>query len=686
MKGKSLVLSACLLAGVSLGAPSTGSAQLAGEPADESGIYTLGQIVVSADRCVVERAGTVREVTAEEISQRRARSLEQALGLLPGVDIRTATDGVARVDIRGMRSRHVLLLLNGVPFNSTYDGQFDPSIIPVENIARIKVSYGNHSVLYGQGGLGGVIDVITKKGTESVASTALAEYGQENRWLGRATLSGAKGPVSYFIGSSATASDGFPMSDDFDDTSEEDGGTRNNSDNERGNVFANLGYTPREDLDIGITAALLTGEFGKPPITINDKNDSFATTPKYDRIEDYQGESGQLSASYHPDGPLSLRGWVFVNRMDESENRYDDSRYDSMDDPTVKGTYDAENTSQIYGGTLQSAANLGRAGTLTLGLSGEDQSFDTHGNIRDVEVKATSAAAIGSGSASGPKKYAVRRFSQDESLGVYSLALEYEVTAFERLGLVAGYSHHWLDKAGGSDDDYGGLLGAHYDLFEGTRLRASAGRNIRFPSTRQLYGPSEGNPDLTTERSYNYEVGVEQDIGARSSVSLTGFHIDVEDYIEKNPTSEIFENNDQYRFQGLEWTAETRVIDNLALRTGYTFMHSKDRSANSEKQELQYRPEHKLTFAGLYSFDQGLSLHGSIVRVMNQYYYSRTSPLQKARLNDITVLNLKAEQMVFRDMLHVYVSVENLLDRDYEEAYGFPRSGRTVFAGVELRL
>lgn len=686
MKPKSLALSACLLAGASLAVPGAGLAQSSDPPAEESGVYTLGQIVVSADSCVVERAGTVREVTAEEISQRRARNLEQALNLLPGVDIRTATDGVARVDIRGMRSRHVLLLLNGIPFNSTYDGQFDPSIIPVENIAKIKVSYGNHSVLYGQGGLGGVIDIITKKGTERVASTALAEYGQENRWLGRATLSGADGPVNFFVGSSVTTSDGFPMSDAFNATSEENGGVRNNADNERGNVFANLGYSPREDLDIGITTAVLTGEFGKPPITINDKNDIFATTPKYDRIEDYQGESGQLSASYHPDGPLSLRGWVFANRMDESENRYDDNRYDSMDDPTVKGTYDAENTSEIYGGTLQSAADLGRVGTLTLGLSGEDQLFDTHADIRDVEVKASSAAAPGGGSGSGPKKYAVRHFSQDESLAVYSLALEYEVTPVDRLGLVAGYSHHWLDKNDGSDDDYGLLAGAHYDVFESTQLRASAARNIRFPSTRQLYGPSEGNPDLTTETSYNYEVGVVQGIGALSSVSLTGFHIDVDDYIEKNDSTDIFRNNDEYRFQGLEWTGETRVIDNLALRTGYTFMRSKDRSPASEKQELQYRPEHKLTVEGIYSFDFGFSLYCSVVRVMNQYYYSRTSPLQKARLNDITVLNLKAEQVLFHDRLHAYVSVENLLDSDYEEAYGFPRPGRTVFAGLEVRL
>jgi len=685
MKSAAIVVSAGLLAVVSVATSKTAFAQ----SENDAGVYTLGQIVVSADRSVVESAGTVREVTAEEIAQRRVQTLDQALNLLPGVDVRTGADGIPRVDIRGLRSRHVLLLLNGIPFNSADDGQFDPSIIPIENIARIKVSYGNHSVLYGQGGLGGVIDIITKKGTEGVASTAQVEYGQTNRGLGRATLSGAKGATDFFIGASSMGSDGFPLSDGFKATSEENGGRRDNSDFRQGNVFANVGYKPADALDLGLTAAMFSGELGKPPITINDKNDIFATTPKYDRIDNYLGESGQLSASYHPAGPLSVRGWAFVNRMEEDENRYDDNHYNSMDDPTVKGTYQADNTNEIYGGTVQSAANLGRAGLFTLSLSGEDQSFSSNGIIRDVEVKAHSAVAddSGFGSASGPKKYDVRPFDEDASLNVYSTAIEYEVMPFDRVGVVAGYSHHWLDKdRGGDDNDYGLLAAAHWDVIDGTRLRVSAARNIRFPSTRQLYSPDEGNPDLTTERSVNYEAGVTQDIGASSSVSLTGFHIDVENYIEKNAPDEIFENNDNYRFQGLELTGETRVVKNLMLRTGYTFMDTRDKSPDTEKQELQYRPEHKITVEATYSFDWGFSLYADTITVLDQYFYSRTSPLQKARLDDYTVVNVKAEQVFFDDTLHVYLAFENLFDTSYEEAYGFPRAGRTVFGGIEMRL
>ncbi|MBW2010706.1 MAG: TonB-dependent receptor plug domain-containing protein, partial [Deltaproteobacteria bacterium] len=166
-------------------------------PNSQTDIYTLGEVVVTGERDGVESIATVREITAQDIRNKNARTLDQAIELLPGLDIRTGTDGVPRVNLRGFRSRHVLLLIDGIPFNSTFDGQFDPSIIPVENIAKIKVSYGNHSVLYGQGGLGGVINLITKKGKEGVHSTVSGEIGEEDHYLGRFTLSGGKENLDF---------------------------------------------------------------------------------------------------------------------------------------------------------------------------------------------------------------------------------------------------------------------------------------------------------------------------------------------------------------------------------------------------------------------------------------------------------------------------------------------------------
>ena len=132
--------------------------------------YRLGEtIVVYGERPrLADGVATLDVVTAEEIARRGARTLEQAIALVPGVYVRNGGDGVPRIDIRGLRTRNVILLQDGVPLNSGYDGQFDPSSIPVGNIAAIKVTRGGSSVLYGPGGNAGIIEITTKSAGDAL--------------------------------------------------------------------------------------------------------------------------------------------------------------------------------------------------------------------------------------------------------------------------------------------------------------------------------------------------------------------------------------------------------------------------------------------------------------------------------------------------------------------------------------
>ncbi len=145
---------ACLLAAIfasSLGVVGAVSAQQAPEA------YRLGEtIVVVGERPrIADEVATIDTVDAEEIARRGVRTLEEAINLLPGVYVRYGADGVPRIDIRGLRTRNIVLLQDGVPLNSGYDGQFDPASIPAGNIAEIKVTRGGSSVLYGPGGNAG---------------------------------------------------------------------------------------------------------------------------------------------------------------------------------------------------------------------------------------------------------------------------------------------------------------------------------------------------------------------------------------------------------------------------------------------------------------------------------------------------------------------------------------------------
>ena len=638
----------------------------------DEGVYTLGEVVVSAQQDVVETAGTVREVTAEEIQNKDARTLDQALELLPGVEVRTGAEGTPRIDIRGFRSRHVLLLLDGIPLNSTYDGQFDPSIIPTENIAKIKVSYGANSVLYGQGGMGGVINIITKTGKQGIQGMASGEIGEGSSRLGRFNVGGAAKDVDFFVSGSMEAQKDFPLSSDFESTSLQGGGERNNSDNRRNNIFGNIGYSPTEEWDLGLVASAVNGNFGKPPSTKESTKidpDPFASNPKYERVNHFQGFNTQLSTSYDLPGPVDIRGWAYYNEYDEKLTRYDDDNYNSM---TQKGTFYEDGASKNWGGTIQTALDLTSAGSFTLALDAQKQEYDSKGKILDVKVG---------------KEYEARNYDDAWSLWLYSASLEYEITLFDRLGVVLGYGHYWQKKEEGDNENKGSYMaGAYYDIIKGTRVRGALAKKIRFPSLRQLYSVGEGNPDLVPETSYNYELGVEQALPMNSRVAVSGFLSDVDNYIEKPNNDDYFQNYDKYRFQGFEVTAETRFVERLMLRLGYTFMDTEDNSPNSQKDELQYRPRHKLTLEGKYTFYFDFSVYGNVIYTADQVYYSRSEPFEKAELDNFAIVNLKLNQRLFNGFLDVYLGADNLFDKNYEESYGFPASGRIVYGGVAVNF
>jgi len=628
---------------------------------DQTGVYTLGEVVVTAQSGGVESVGTVTEITAKDIEDKNARTLDEALELLPGLDVRTGGNGIPRIRMRGFTSRHVVLLLNGIPYNSTYDGQFDPSIIPTENIAKIKVTYGTSSVLYSQGGLGGVINIVTKKGTQGFSGSLSGEVGERGQLLGRFNMSGGSGPFDYLVSGSAENSDGFRLSSDFDSTDYEDGGLRENSDRETDNLFANLGYSVGKDWKIGLTVETSSGEFGKPPQT-KDKGDDpyFLNNPKYDRVEDYDGFSTQLAADYDPDGPFGLRMWVFYNELEEDLARYDGDDYDAI---TKKNSYRKDDETRTQGGSLQASYDFDRAGYLTGAFSYQQDKYDSDGDF-------------GNGNP----------IDADNELATHSLALEYTISPLADLEFVVGYSHHWLDKKdGGNDDDKGSyLLGARYRISEETQVRASFSRKIRFPSIKQLYDTDDGNSDLNTEKSTNYELGITQQLPWNVEADLVGFLNDVDDYIEKLTNATPYENLEEYRFMGIQLFLEKRFLETGSVRAGYTYMDSEDRSSGAQRDEMQYRPEHKATLEGRYSWNFGLSAYASFMYVVDQYYYSRNAPLLKRKLDNYSIVDVKLEQRIVNDLLYAYVGANNILDKDYEESYCVPQAGRLVYCGLKV--
>ena len=625
----------------------------------EAGVYALGEVVVSATTADKEVATTI-EVTADQIEAANAATLDEALELLPGIDVTTGGKGTPRINIHGFKSRHVLLLLNGIPMNSTSDGQFNPALIPTENIAKIKVSYGTHSVLYGQGGLAGVINVITKKGSDDLGFTYSTQMDERGNNLSKAAASGGKDKIDYFFSVSNYNSDGYALSGDFNETSQENGGLRENSDEKRLSFFGNIGARLTDDLSLGLTLSRTDGEYGVPSGVIDDNADVFAPSIKYERTDDLEAYSSQISLDYHPQGIFGIRAWGFVNRQEEENNTYKDETFEKITGYT-------EDQTDIQGGTIQTTLDFGTFGNTLFSLSGEKDQYASQGEAT--------------------KKDKVTVTDIDRELKLYTAALEYRLALFSRIDITAGLNRTWQNRKDGEDNAKSGyMIGAGFSLTDNTRLRASYARKIRFPSIGQYYDSKKGNSELKPEQSDNYEAGITQNLGMNLMLNASVFLSNVENYIEKDETSGVYENNDEYQFKGMDIGLSLPFANKKGLVSiGYSLLDTEDKSPGSLKDELQYRPMNKYTLNATYSFAFGLTAHGDIMYVTDQYYYSDDAT-EKGKLDDYTIVNLNLEQKVYKETLSIFMGVTNLLDEDYEESYALPQAGRTAYAGLKVRF
>ena len=110
---------------------------------------------------VISQIANSFELDKDLMKQRGDISLQQALEMVPNLNVRTGGQGVPRVDIRGLRTRHIKLLVDGIPLIRPLTDSLTRPLFPTSQIDRLKVTTGSVSELYGPGAFG-VIDVQTR--------------------------------------------------------------------------------------------------------------------------------------------------------------------------------------------------------------------------------------------------------------------------------------------------------------------------------------------------------------------------------------------------------------------------------------------------------------------------------------------------------------------------------------------
>lgn len=686
-----------------LTAASISSLAQAGE---QEPVYDLGQMAVSA----APVQGSTFSVDQQDLKVLNARSLEDALRLSPSINIRYGGDGTPRMDIRGLRTRQIKLMVNGIPFSSTNDGQFDPSLIPAFAIGRIDTRIGNSSVLYGDGGSAGVIDIKTRGAFEGFRAESTLERGSDDFWLANGNVGYADDDQQFFFGYGVRDRDDFSLSSDFSPSLSpsaenfQDDDTRNNSDNRRENLMMSYNRDLTEKLTVGVFASHLHGEYGKPAIVFDRREDDFANWARYERVESQRGHSLQVGADYQFNQQWSGRLWAFHNQMNERIGSYDDLTLSSVSTDRTFFT-DSESRNQGIHGQLNGfIESTNTEVALSFDHRTEDYQEDRQrcniggsgggsggGNGGGSGGGNGGGSGGGSGSGGGGNKncptdtpYDV--VNTDEDLQVRSLAFEVTQPLPADITAVVGLARHEMDVTGGDDSEaHSWQVLLSKPLTAVTTLYGSTGQKVDAPSIRQLYDSRDGNPNLRFQKGRHYEAGLKnrwQDVALDVAVWRTDF----DNFIQRGESQpRLFVNRDKLRFEGVDINASWQATSALKINAGLGFLDAEARSTEAPTDQLQYRPSHKATLQAIYRFNPQWQITGDVIRIGEQNYLKRRGKPVRRKLDAYELVNTKLTYRFPSGKADVYVGVENLLDEDYQTSYGYPQPGRFVYSGVNLR-
>lgn len=668
-------------------------------------IYTFGEILVTDDTPrVAEEVSAVDVVTAQDIERTNARTVAEAIDLLPGLNLRRGAEGVRLVDIRGLRTRNVLLLLDGVPLNSTFDGLFDPDALSVESIAQIKLTRGGSSLLYGPGGNAGVLEIITRGAVDTGDASLRLEGSSSDTTHLRGHASFRRGDLGVVVSGSAYDQDHFELSDDFESTALEDGDERLNSDREDRSAYASLTYDASERTQLGLRVDFRTGERGKPPATEDFRVSDFAPRTRFERVEhDTLSVHAALS---HAVGDFTLRPTVYFNGADTVTDGFDDATFSSQ---AAAGAFREDASTSTVGASLQVALQKSSNHLITLALDVREERWDAEGfTLGTAGGGGTGGGGNGgggngggmggggggnggggngggTGGGGGGNTVLSTPIDEDRSSDLASIALEAEWTPDSPFSAVVGlgYTSQGREGTASDDADWNVLLGGAYAFDTQTQLTGSVARKVRFPNLRDLFAADRGNPDLQAERTLHSELALEHRSGD-STYRAALFRIDADDFIQGTP-GDILRNTEEARFQGVELEGQHRVGKRLFGSWSYTLLDAENQSPNADVSTIQGRPEHRVVLTADYALPSGLNLRGEALFVGDNAALSRTRPTREMALDDYTVLDLIVSKTLLGDRLRLIGHLSNLLDEDYVESVGFPAPGRTLLFGVELR-
>lgn len=571
----------------------------------------------------------VTVINREEIERKQFTSLQDLLRTVPGVTY-SNTGGLGKVtsvSIRGTGNRHVLVLVDGQKVGSATLGETAFEHLPIDQIERVEVLRGPRSSLYGSEAIGGVIQILTRKGTQNgVKPFGAFTYGSHETYQGNVGLNIKQDNTWATLNLAGTKTQGFNATNINEANDLDKDGYENKS------ASLRMGHKFNDQFDIDASVLVVDGEneydSADLPWSADAKN-------VYSKVEQ---NVYNIGATYKPSDL-----WTTQLKLGRSEDKLD-----SRDaDPSVINT---QRDSLSWLNTL---------------------SFDVHNTLmlgfdyQNDEV-------------SGTKAYAVKERDNKAYFSQYLGSFgAFDVQGAIRQDDNEQFGNHTTGSA---------TLG--YRFNDAVQTYVSYGTAFKAPTFNDLYWPGSENPTLVPEESKNYEVGFKGQI-SDIQWELNGFYNEIENMIvwaplASNPNKWMPSNVEKVKIKGAELSL-TQQFNHFLWNVNYTYQEPENETSGVNKgKQLSLKPKQIFNASADYTLDKwtvGASVHAEDKRY--------TSATNTAYLGSFATVDTRVTYQATSE-LSIQAKLANMFDKEYSTNYSnstlFNQDGRTAWVTLRYSM
>lgn len=592
------------------------------------------QVVGKAPRAMP--VSTVTSLDSQKIETLKPLDLSEAIKYAPGVSVTFGDKLVYTLKLRGMDSKRIALLLDGIPVYEPYFSSFDLKTVAAGGIDSLQLTKGPSSVLYGPNTLGGIVNVITRRPAVNPVLSFNASYGEKNT---RSIGFDSTFPLnrSSFAGTFL-----YQDSDGFYFPGEKNGRVkRASSDYQRINLNTKLYFTPSSNTEILFNSGIYLSKYSMPPGLSTDK-------PRYWRFKNWDRYSFNAGGYTAISQNSTLRFRTYYVQYNNTLDQFNDKE---MTMRRFESTYD----NSVYGVFALADFHMTDAQSLKLSVNYKKDKARTQDDVDE------------------PWK----EYDQD----TFSIGIEDHFSFSEKWKLIGGLSLDYLDKfLGENSTKVNPLIGIKFSPVEHLDMHLSFSKKSKFPSMRSMYSSSSGNQDLLSESGQNWEIGFtyNKNIFVTGSIFLTRFK-DMIDTLRLPDNSKRFFNINKAYINGFEMQAQ-KSLKGASVTINYTYLNHKN---ESDDRPLDALPNHNLNFDfNIIPFSQfRIGFLGIWASSSSWFDYG-----PKELLDISPYFNLDIILSYHIKQVELFMKSTNIFDHYFYTEPGFPWRGRYLEIGMKMNV